>query len=117
MFSTSSASPSVITSSGATVALARRPPITGRVPIGLARISPSRAKQSAIAAAHTSARVGGPSITYRPLILVLSHVDIPRPEGFPRFVGLRRRRICALELLVARIVGDTFGEVRAVRCL
>ncbi len=57
MFSTSNASPSVMTSSGATVALARRPPIIGSVPIGLARISPSPRNASATATAQTSARV------------------------------------------------------------
>ena len=55
---TSSASPSVMTRSGSKVARARRPPIIGMVPIGLARISPSPRKHSATATTQTSARVG-----------------------------------------------------------
>ena len=51
------ASPSVITRSGSKVARARRPPIIGMVPMGLARISPSPRKHSATATTHTSARV------------------------------------------------------------
>ena len=52
----SRASPSVMARSGSKVARARRPPIIGMVPMGLARISPSPRKHSAIATTHTSAR-------------------------------------------------------------
>src|SRR6266550_2170666 len=87
MFSTSNASPSVTTSAGSNVAFARRPPIVGSVPIGLARISPLPRKHSARATAHTS----------------------------PRVVALRGRGVLLLELLVAREVGYALGEVCAVR--
>src|SRR4051794_3506882 len=52
-----SASPSVITRSGSKLARASRPPIIGTLPIGLARISPSPRKHSAIATTQYSARV------------------------------------------------------------
>ncbi len=62
----SSASPSVITRSGSKLARARRPPIIGTLPIGLARISPSPRKHSAIATTQYSARVIRSPVAHRP---------------------------------------------------
>src|SRR5436190_19043145 len=51
------------------------------------------------------------------LVLVLADVDVCRPELVPGLVALGGGGVLALERLVARIVGDTLGEVRAVRRL
>ena len=121
MFSTSSASPSVITSSGSNVALASRPPIIGSVPIGLARISPSSRKHSASATAQTSARVGATDPRAHAatacLVLGLGHVDVAGAEVVPGVVALGAGGVLLLERFVARVVGDALGEVRAVRRL
>src|SRR5215510_3017261 len=67
------ASPSVMHRSGSKLARASRPPIIGMVPMGLARISPSPRKHSAMATQPTSARVTR-SASFTPPPLGLAHL-------------------------------------------
>ena len=84
-----SASPSVMTRSGSKVSAARRPPIVGIVPIGLARISPSPRHASAHATTHTSARVGvarrsaHDATPITRLVVGFGDVDVLGPERRP----------------------------------
>src|SRR5262249_38201855 len=64
---TRSASPSVMTRSGSNTSRARRPPMAGVVPIGLAMISPSPRKHSATPITHASARLPPSLLTAPPL--------------------------------------------------
>ena len=73
------------------------------------------------ATAHTSARVGGRAVAHertRSLRLVVGlgrGRATSRLNVVPRLGRLRRRRVLLLERLVAVVVGDARGEVRAVR--
>src|SRR5258705_4590862 len=95
---TRNASPSVIIRSGSNVARARRPPIIGMVPMGLATISPSPRKQSAIAATHTSANR---MLTDLGLVAGLVDVDPRRAEVRPCLGRCRGLCVLPLEGLVA----------------
>src|SRR5262245_8400586 len=114
---TSSASPSVMTRSGSNVARARRPPIIGTLPIGLARISPSPRKTSATATTQTSARVASVMTASQPhrgaVLVVAADVEVAAAERVPRAVVARRRGVLTLEGLVPLVVGGARREVRA----
>ena len=118
------ASPSVMARSGSKVARARRPPIIGMVPIGLARISPSPRKHSAMATTHTSARSTRPASWSR-------HRALPSARSLAWYSASSRSSqsarnsahasgdlaadgVLLLERLVARVVGIAGGEVGAV---
>ena len=114
--------------SGAKVSCASRAPRAGTGPMGPARISPSPRQASAQATTQYSARV---AVTGRPAHRCSSCQARHRPTGTrsrsgrtrkrpvnsSQARGRRRRRVGALEGLVAVVVGSAGGEVRAVRGL
>src|SRR5262249_5356565 len=118
---TRSASPSVTTRSGSKVARARRPPIIGTFPIGLARISRSPRNTSATATTQTSARVASVTAVSQPdcleVLVVAVDVEVAVAERVPGGVVTRGRRVLALEGLVAVVVGRARREVGAERGL
>src|SRR5580692_1706467 len=113
----SAASPSVSTRSGAKVSRARRAPIWGTMPKGLAITSPSPRHAWAHATAQTSARVtstsGTGGLRHGGAVAGLVDLEVAAVEGGPG-VGIGgRRRIRLLEGLVAVVVGWTRCEVGA----
>ena len=108
MFSTSSASPSVITSAGSNVAFASRPPIVGqradRVGEDLAVAAEAlgdRDRAHLGAGRRAAADVAASLMRTACLVLGFGHVDVLGAELVPRLVALRGRGVLALERFVA----------------